>query len=241
MRTLAGSVKRLIIVTAALGVTACEAPDKSSLYSPLEPGALRAEVPGVGAAPRAPSEDAGNGLGPGASGGAGNEGAPPLSAPLLPAAEPAASGADAGLLPTPPNTPSLDAAAPNEPLAPDAGDEPAPPLEAECGGARLDGICWYLGGDGEACNDVCATRGGVEPAAAARVGTPEQGGSTAILGALGALTGVVTEGFRPDELGFGCHVFLEASGVVSAWWLTAPEFSPAAFAPSARLACGCSR
>ena len=241
MRTLAGSVQRLV-VAAALGAAACEAPDKSSLYSPLEPGALRTEVPG--AAPEAPSKDAGNLPGTGTSGAA-NEGAPPISAPLIPADEPAASAADAGLLPAQPNEPSVDAAAPSEPLVPDAGSEPAPPPPPECGGALLDGICWYLGGDGEACNDVCATRGGFDPAATEWVGTPDQGGSiescTAVLDVLGELPGVVTEGFRPDELGFGCHVFLDAAGAASAWWLTAPEFSPAVFDPSARLACGCLR
>jgi hypothetical protein len=244
MRTLAGSVKRFA-VAAAFGAMACEVPDKSSLYEPLEPGPVGAEEPGMGAAPEAPPEDADNGLDTGASGNAGKEGTPPISGPLLPAVEPAASEADAGLSPAPPNVPSVDAAAPNEPLAPDAGNEPVPPLEPECGGALLDGICWYLGGAGEACNDVCATRGGFEPAATAWVGTPAQGGSiescTAVLSALGELPGLVTEGFREDELGLGCHIFLDAAAAASAWWLTAPEFSPAAFATSARLACGCLR
>jgi hypothetical protein len=240
MGMLAGSVGRLV-VAAALGATACEAPDRSSLYRPLEPGSLRAQPPGAGAAPAAPPSEVDGGLVYAGSGGAGNESAPPLSPPL-PAPEPAATRADAGLPLVPPNAP--DAAAPGEPPALDAGSEPVP-VEPECGGALLGGACWYLGVAGEACNDVCGARGGLEPASTAWVGTPAQGGSiescAAVLAALGQLPGAVTEGFREDELGFGCHVFLDVTGAASAWWLTAPAFSPAVSDPSARLACGCVR
>jgi hypothetical protein len=76
------------------------------------------------------------------------------------------------------------------------------------------------------------------------VGTPEQGGSlescAAILESLGELS-LVSEGFREDTLGFGCHLFVDAAGATSAWWLTAPAFAPTVSDPSARLVCGCTR
>ena len=149
----------------------------------------------------------------------------------------AAAPADASA----PGFPAADAGVPREP---DAG-EAASPVEPECGGALVDGVCWYLGPVDSACDDVCSVRGGVDSSAPSSIGTPERGGSleacTGILGALGALPGVVMEGYREDALGFGCHVFLDADGATSAWWLTAPEFSTAVSDPNVRLVCGCTR
>jgi hypothetical protein len=113
-----------------------------------------------------------------------------------------------------------------------------------CGGALLQGACWYLGDVGQSCDDVCATHGGFSAGALAVIGTPGQGGSlegcTAVLQALGAFSGAVTEGYREDGLGLGCHLYVEAAGTEVAWWLTAPELSPQAFSAQSRAACGCS-
>jgi len=123
--------------------------------------------------------------------------------------------------------------------------QPPPPVEPECGGALVDGVCWYLGELDQACDTVCAAHGGVEPASSARIGTPEQGGSieacAAILEALGEPSASLMEGFREDDLGFGCHLFVDADGATSAWWLTSPAFSPTVSNPNARLVCGCAR
>jgi hypothetical protein len=134
---------------------------------------------------------------------------------------------------------------PDEPTA-DAGVAPSvlPEPEPVCGGALLQGACWYMGDLGQSCDDVCATHGGFSTAALALIGTPAQGGSlegcTAVLQALGTFSGAVSEGFREDGLGLGCHLYLEAAGTEAAWWLTAPDLSPQAFSAQTRQACGCS-
>jgi hypothetical protein len=212
------------------------------LYETLEPGSTNSETPSMAGAP---SEPASGGGGAVASGGSGTgEGAPPVASLEAPGDDvvagngaDAAPPADAGAVGLPP----ADAGAPSEPDA----SNPTPPVEPTCDGALVDGICWYLGAVGNACEDVCSTHGDVDTSATASIGTPEQGGSleacTGILQALGALPGAVTEGYREDALGFGCHLFLDAGGAASAWWLTAPEFSAAVSNPNARVVCGCTR
>jgi hypothetical protein len=139
----------------------------------------------------------------------------------------------------------VDAGLPIDPSVPDAGDEPPPPppVEPECAGTLLDGLCWYLGELDQACNSVCASHGGFEPASVASVGTPAQGGAlercAAVLEALGEPAAGLLEGFRDDTLGFGCHLFLDADGTASAWWLTSPAFSPGVSDPNVRVACAC--
>ncbi len=181
------------------------------------------------------------------------ESAPPIAGGVQPTG--AASGSGEPLSPEAPDpmrepdtpTEQPDASTAAEPEAPDAGasEPPLPEPVPACGGALLQGSCWYLGDVGEACVDVCATRGGFAQASAALIGTPAQGGSvegcTAVLQALGALPGVVTEGFREDGLGLGCHLYLELTGAEVAWWLTSPDLSPQAFSTQSRQACGCVR
>lgn len=126
-------------------------------------------------------------------------------------------------------------------LGPPAEPEPEPP----CDGVRSGGACWYLGGAGLACAEVCAGHGGFAPEGAGIVGTPAQGGSlegcTAVLEALEALASPVTPGFRDDGLGLGCHVGANAAAGPAAWWLSAPDLSPAAAGITIRIACSCVR
>jgi hypothetical protein len=63
------------------------------------------------------------------------------------------------------------------------------------------------------------------------------------LQALGVEAGApVGSGYREDGLGFGCHVLTDVAGAAtSAWWLTDPDFSPAALGVQVRVACGCTR
>ena len=131
------------------------------------------------------------------------------------------------------------------PAGPPPPAEPPPPPEPVCDGAPLGGVCWYLGELDQTCNGVCASHGGFDPASTAAIGTPDQGGSlescAAILQALGEPPTLLSEGFREDNLGFGCHLFVDAAGDTSAWWLTAPVFAPTVSDPNARLVCGCAR
>lgn len=206
------------------------------------------------------SDGASNGAEPasestGVATGSGGEMAPPIAGGVQP------TGAAAGSVPVSPApeapvptvapepTEQPDASTPAEPneSPPDAGGAPPSLPEPEpvpaCGGVLLAGTCWYLGNVGQACDDVCLTRGGFSTASMAWIGTPAQGGSvegcTAVLQALAALPGVVTEGFREDGLGLGCHLYVEAAGTEAAWWLTSPDLSPQAFSTQSRQACGC--
>jgi len=242
MRRLPASAKRLVLGV-ALAVVGCERPDSTGLYDTLEPGSGATDPPSMAGSSNEPAMDVGVVVAPGGSGGKSGEGPPPVASLEPPGDDAVASDdtdaaapADAGA----PGTLPADAGAPSEP---DAGN--APPPEPACGGAVVDGVCWYLGAVDTACDDVCGAHGGIAASASASIGTPEQGGSldacTAILQALGALPGAVMEGFRQDALGFGCHLFIDAGGAPTAWWLTAPEFSTSVSNPSARLVCGCAR
>ena len=229
-----------LAVVAALAIAGCKAPDSSGLY---EPGAIRTDTPRI--EPDGASSD--SGVGDRADDGAG----PSTPSDTEPAALPGARPVDAGdgeppLAPPTPAAPRADAGSPSEAIVPDAGEEPPPPPppgEPDCAGTLQGGFCWYLGEPAQACNTVCAPHGGFEPASAASVGTPAQGGAleacAAVLEALGEPPGSVLEGVREDTLGFGCHIFVAADGTTSAWWLTSPELSPSVSSPSARLACAC--
>ena len=242
MGTLRAELKGL---AAALAALCCSTPDSSALFRPTDSESIRTETPGIQPSLGNPSSDAGAGVA--------NGPAEPTAAgmPSLPPTPVSGDGDDGEAqapeeqpMPSPPVVAEL----PSAPRTPDAGSPPPsppdpPPIEPECGGALLDGICWYLGDLDQACDTVCAPHGGFDPSSTAWTGTPEQGGSieacTALLEALGAPPASVTEGFREDELGFGCHLFVDEAGATSAWWLTAPAFSPAVSNPSARLVCGC--
>jgi hypothetical protein len=243
MGTLRAGLKGL---AAALTALCCSTPDSSALFRPAEAESIRTETPGIQPSPGNPSGDAGTGVVNGAAepSPAGEPSPPPIPVSISGGQSPEQQPEQQPI----PSPPTVMTEPPNAPRAPDAGSpQPSPPdpppIEPECGGALLDGICWYLGELDQACDSVCASHGGFDPSSTAWTGTPEQGGSieacAALLEALGEPPASVTEGFREDELGFGCHLFVDEAGATSAWWLTAPAFSPAVSNPSARLVCGC--
>lgn len=149
---------------------------------------------------------------------------PPISGPVLLEQDAGGSGQPSG--------PALDGG------VSDPGDAGA------CVGARVFGICFYLGDQGEGCRTTCAQRGGFDVAALAHVGTPRQGGSledcVRVLRALGR-GGEVHRSSRDDGLGLGCHLWDDDNH-----WLTGPS---ADFDPNlelgqgwpVRIACGCRR
>lgn len=109
-----------------------------------------------------------------------------------------------------------------------------------CAGLRQDNVCWYLGADGQSCNQTCQTHAGFDVASLLSIGTPAQGGSvercSALLAALlGNAAGAIQEGTRAD-VGVGCHLF---GAELQRWWLTDPPFEPGASAPAIQVACGC--
>ena len=122
-----------------------------------------------------------------------------------------------------------------EPPAPDDMDAGAPP--PACAGAELFGICWYIGKEGQSCEQTCADHGGPDGAASEHVGTAYQGGSredcVLILNALGQPYRVRT---TEHDQGVGCHV---PAGDEYQHWLSYPPFNPRAKLPTARIACGC--
>ena len=110
---------------------------------------------------------------------------------------------------------------------------------ADCGtGVRLWGICWYLGAAGDSCIDVCSTHGEYVDSVPEYVGTASQAGSleecAAIFAALGT-GGVVSEGYRVDGNGLGCHRWEDGA----LWWLSTPDFDPADAMDQAEVVCGC--
>jgi hypothetical protein len=106
-----------------------------------------------------------------------------------------------------------------------------------CSGVLHAAICWYLGPQGNSCQQVCASHGAPAPDAASHVGTAAQGGSNAeckvLLGLLG-ISGTPSNGLRLDGRGLGCSVY-----VTTPWWLTSPNFSVSSSEASSRLVCGC--
>ncbi|HET8936711.1 MAG TPA: hypothetical protein VFN67_24880 [Polyangiales bacterium] len=123
--------------------------------------------------------------------------------------------------------------------APDAGLDAGTSVARVCAaGQQLGGYCWFLGPTNRSCNTTCAAHGGYE-ASLDWIGTPAQGGSRARCDAvLSLLQGVdadtTTAGTRTDDRGVGCHLFQSTR-----WWLTAPDFKPAAYYLSTRIACSC--
>jgi hypothetical protein len=238
---------RFLLVALGFG-WGCAAPDSSGLFGDA-PRSRTGSESSAGAA--AVNESAAMGTG------SVGEWVPPNVDGL----QPAGALPGTGVLPSSApdaGAPAPDAQAPNaepgvltgqdpNPPPPDAGptEPPLPPPQPVCGGTLLQGSCWYLGNVSQACDDVCSIHGGFSAPSAAVIGTPAQGGSieacTAILDALGALSGVVTEGFRDDALGLGCHLYVEASGAEVAWWLTSPDLSPQASSTQSRQVCGCVR
>lgn len=106
-----------------------------------------------------------------------------------------------------------------------------------CSGAFELGECWYLGAAGQSCTSVCAEHGGVDLDGATAVGIAAQGGSRAecatLLAALG-VTEAPTSASRADGQGLGCHLYNR-----SPYWLTSPQFAPAAKSSHASLVCSC--
>jgi hypothetical protein len=236
-----GREAALLIVSIACW--ACAKPDSSGLFGPAQP--LATDVASNVPTSNAPSSGEAGGNQSGAIAETPrpvelSESIPSDLAGGKPATESSSLGPDAAAAP-----------APSGEVAVDAGVDAAPPAvptpPPACVGQPLGGICWYLAGDQEACADFCAAHGGFSEASLATIGTPAQGGSlegcASVLQALEIAEGAaVVSGFREDGLGFGCHVLTDAAGApTSAWWLTAPDFSPAAFGVQVRLACGCAR
>ena len=228
-----------------LAAASCDTPDSSPLYRPAPADSVQTETPAIAASPSNEPIDPWRPIDTGTSAPSNESMTPPIAGPV-------STDTNAGLPEAPsPTPPSLDAGLPSVPDASDAGSEPPPPppveppppLERPCDGALLDDICWYLGDLDQSCDNVCAPHGGFDPAATEWVGTPDQGGSiescAALLTALDEPTASLMDGFRQDDLGFGCHLFVDADDNAGAWWLTAPAFSPDVSDPSARLVCGC--
>lgn len=233
------------MMLALLSGAACSAPDWPAVPETSSGGAaggLEAPASGANGSTEGPSDPA-PALAPGVSGRAGREGAVPISGGVSPRGGEADAGGARPAMPVDAGAAPADASIepPDTPSVPDTPAQPEPP----CDGVRSGGACWYLGGAGLACDEVCASHGGFAPEGAGIVGTPAQGGSaegcTAVLEALDALATPVSEGFRDDGLGLGCHLFANAAAAPAAWWLSAPDLSPAAAGISVRIACSCVR
>jgi hypothetical protein len=126
----------------------------------------------------------------------------------------------------------------------DAASLPETGLDAglSCEGTLRDGICWYLGPDGESCVEVCDERGGFNPAAIAVIGTASQGGSIESCSALlevldGTANQEVVQGTQVEGFGVGCHLFDAQAGYW--WWLESPDFSEGASLAGGSIVCGC--
>lgn len=236
------------MVLGLLSHAACSAPDWPVVAESTSGGGVETPASGAGDG-SGPASDPSRTPPPSAAGGVGQEGNAPISGGVsnlggeADAGSARPVGVDAGGVPSdasiePPSPPGDTA-------EPDDTPEPEPEPEPPCVGVPLAGSCWYLGDAGLACDDVCASHGGFAPDAAGIVGTPAQGGSvegcTAVLEALDALATPVSEGFRDDGLGLGCHLFANAAAAPAAWWLSAPDLSPAAAGISVRIACSCVR
>jgi hypothetical protein len=111
---------------------------------------------------------------------------------------------------------------------------------ASCGGASYGEICWYLGPEGESCQQVCTSHGEPAPEAPSYVGSLVQGGTLtecAVLFALLRVSGTPTLGTRLDGRGFGCHIYQDGS----LHWLALTDFSVTESEQGIRLVCGCTR
>jgi len=167
-------------------------------------------------------------------------------------AGPEAGVMDAGADAAEASTPAQDASAALDAISPaqdanidaqdgaGASDAPAEASLPACSGARVLGLCWYLGAAGESCQQTCASRGGYDSRTAGLVGPTSQGGSvdncSAVVRALGHNTDAA-DGTRADGIGIGCHLW-----GADAWWLhDGSNLDPSFSAPQARIACACSR
>lgn len=112
---------------------------------------------------------------------------------------------------------------------------------SDCAGARVLGLCWYLGAGGENCNEACASHDGFDERSLSLVGLSGQGGSfqacTEVMAGLGQQPPIY--GYRTDPYSIGCHVFPDGSS----WWLNdaSHPFGPEDRYASVRIACACMR
>lgn len=131
----------------------------------------------------------------------------------------------------------------DSPVTPEPTATPEPIL---CDGVVVGGACWYYGGIGESCKDVCALHGGYDEFTrtyAGSAGTDSQ--CTQVLEALEALSD--TDGqltVYTEEQGLGCHVWeiaLGTEGVRAQWYRSLTPTTPEAASadPWMRRACAC--
>lgn len=83
------------------------------------------------------------------------------------------------------------------------GDAPGGATESSCAGDVVGGACWYLGLDGESCDQTCAAHGGYNSATLSYAGS---GGSLAnceeVADAIGMTIGTASD--AGCFAGFGC-------------------------------------
>jgi hypothetical protein len=200
------------VFCAATALLACSAPSPDGLYGP----GLTAAAGVGGGAGQAGGRGGVEGTDAGEAGAGGSGGE---------AAEAGVGGSE-----------TWDAALPDAEVMVDAGSDAALP---PCGGAFLEGVCWYLGvvGEDESCDEVCEPRGGFDPDAIAFIGTADQGGSSedcnAVMDALQADGAGMIASVELDA-GIGCHLF-EAERQ----WVMDTDFDPEDSFQGAGLACGC--
>ena len=210
---------RKVVVSLLMAMLACNAPSRAGLFGRGSTGEMGSAGQSNGGSSGANGDAGRAGAGGGDGGRAGFGGG--------------ASGAPAGGM----SGTDADAAV-------DAADVPEAGVDAglSCEGTLLDGICWYLGPEGESCSEVCEDRGGFNPAALAVIGTASQGGSpescSVLLEVLDATANqVVVQGTQMAGIGVGCHLFDAQAGYW--WWLESPDFSQAASLDGGSIVCGC--
>jgi hypothetical protein len=158
----------------------------------------------------------------------------------VPAADGGSATARDVTLPEPPAFTRSMLADASVPSGLDAGSVDALPADG-CEGARVLGLCWYLGEPGSSWRQTCAAHGGVDERAAQHVGTPSQGGSLTecgqVMSALGHAAPLASA-FRSD-VGLGCHVWSDGR----TYWLDDPSraLGPEAAHGVARIASACQR
>ncbi len=73
----------------------------------------------------------------------------------------------------------------------DGGNAPGTATESNCAGEVVGGACWYLGADGDSCDDACANHGGYNSATLTYAGSEGTNANCiAVMGALGVTSGV---------------------------------------------------
>jgi hypothetical protein len=108
-----------------------------------------------------------------------------------------------------------------------------------CDGVPLDGYCWYLGGDGLSCDQVCASHGGCNHEGIVYAGSEGSASvCTAVLYALGAPPGeggvatVTVSSMFPT----GCIV---SNDPPVRWYVVTYGTNCSASHPGNRRACAC--